>query len=47
MNNWPFVLYRGAGFDVVWPSFLAIIIIGAVFFLLTLALFRRSLVAAQ
>src|SRR5574343_383914 len=34
------ILYRGAGFDVVWPSFLAIIAIGAVFFVLALALFR-------
>lgn len=41
------ILYRGAGFDVVWPSFLAIIAIGAVFFVLALALFRRSLAAAQ
>lgn len=37
------ILYRGAGFDVVWPSFLAIIAIGTVFFTLSLALFRKSL----
>jgi len=37
------ILYRGAGFSVVWPSFLAIVVIGAVFFLFTLSLFRKSL----
>ena len=36
------ILYRGAGFEVVWPDFLAIIAIGAVFFLVALARFRRS-----
>ena len=41
------ILYRGAGFDVVWPSFLAIIVIGAAFFLLALALFRNSLETAR
>lgn len=37
------ILFRGAGFDVVWPSFLAIMVIGAVFFLVALALLRRSI----
>jgi ABC-2 type transport system permease protein len=41
------ILYRGAGFDVVWPSFLAIIVIGAAFFLSALALFRSSLESAR
>ncbi len=41
------ILYRGAGFDVVWPQFLAIIAIGAVFFMLALSLFRKSLASAQ
>ena len=41
------ILYRGAGLDVVWPQFLAIIAIGAVFFLLALSLFRKSLALAQ
>lgn len=40
-------LYRGAGIDVVWPIFIAIIAIGAVFFMLALALFRRSLAASR
>ncbi|HPE81089.1 MAG: ABC transporter permease [Chromatiaceae bacterium] len=37
------ILYRGAGLDVVWPQFLAIIGIGVVFFLFALARFRRSI----
>lgn len=41
------ILYRGAGFDVVWPSFIAIVAIGAVFFALSLALFRKSLASSQ
>lgn len=40
------ILYRGAGFDVVWPSFIAIFAIALVFFALSLALFRRSLASA-
>jgi ABC-2 type transport system permease protein len=41
------ILYRGAGFDVVWPSFVAIIGIGGVFFMTGLALFRRSIKVAM
>jgi ABC-2 type transport system permease protein len=41
------ILYRGAGLDVVWPNFLALIGIGVVFFAATLALFRKSLAAAS
>lgn len=41
------ILYRGASLDVVWPQFIAIIVIGAVFFMLALSLFRRSLAASQ
>ncbi len=37
------ILYRGASFDVVWPQFLAIAVIGAVFFLIALARFRRTI----
>jgi ABC-2 type transport system permease protein len=37
------ILFRGAGFDVVWPSFLAIAVIGAAFFLIALALLRRTI----
>ncbi|WP_374571293.1 ABC transporter permease [Phenylobacterium sp.] len=36
------ILYRGAGFDVVWPQFLAIAAIGALLFSVSLARFRRS-----
>jgi ABC-2 type transport system permease protein len=37
------ILYRGAGIEVVWPQFLAIAAIGAVFFGLALARFRRAI----
>ncbi len=36
------ILYRGAGWDVVWPYFLALLAIGTVFFLFALARFRKS-----
>jgi ABC-2 type transport system permease protein len=39
------ILYRGAGFDVVWPQFFAVAAIGGLFFLA--ALFRFRLAAAQ
>jgi len=41
------VLYRGAGLEVVWPRLLAMAGIGAVYFILSLSLFRKSLAAAQ
>ncbi len=37
------ILYRGAGFDVVWPQFLALAVIGVVFFLAAMLHFRRSI----
>jgi len=37
------ILYRGAGFDVVWPHFLALAIIGLVFFVGALLHFRKSI----
>ena len=37
------VLYRDAGFAVVWIDMLWIFVIGMIFFLVTLAIFRRSL----
>ena len=37
------ILYRGAGFSVVWPQFLALIAIGAALFSFSLRAFRRSL----
>jgi len=36
------ILFRGAGLDVVWPQFAAIAVIGATFFVATLARFRRA-----
>jgi len=41
------ILYRGAGLEVIWPDLIANIVIGMVFFLIALALFRKSLIAAQ
>lgn len=41
------ILYRGAGLEVVWPNLIANIFIGMAFFLVALALFRKSLIAAQ
>ena len=37
------ILYRGAGIDVVWPQFLAILGIGSVLFFSALARFRKAL----
>ena len=38
------ILYRGAGFSIVWPEFLGIVIIGTVFFFAALSRFRKSVV---
>ncbi|HTN74987.1 MAG TPA: ABC transporter permease [Pirellulaceae bacterium] len=37
------ILYRGAGLAVVWPQFVALAVIGAAFFGLTLARFRQTI----
>ena len=37
------ILYRGAGFGIVWPQFVALAVIGSALFALALARFRRSL----
>ena len=34
------ILYRGAGIDVVWPQFLAVALIGGLFFNLAILRFR-------
>ena len=36
------ILFRGAGFAVVWPSFVALLLIGGTFFFIALNRFRRS-----
>jgi ABC-2 type transport system permease protein len=41
------ILYRGAGFDIVWPDFAATAAIGAVFFGGALARFRKTITAMQ
>jgi ABC-2 type transport system permease protein len=37
------ILYRGAGLDVAWPQFLALALIGAAFFGIALARFRKTI----
>jgi len=37
------ILYRGAGLDMVWPQWLAILAIGAVLFTASLARFRKTI----
>jgi ABC-2 type transport system permease protein len=37
------ILYRGAGFDVVWPQFLALVAIGSIFFAIALTRFRKTI----
>lgn len=37
------ILYRGAGLDIVWPQFIALAVIGAIFFGVTLAQFRKTI----
>ena len=37
------ILYRGAGLDVVWKPFLALLVIGSVLFFLSLQRFRRTI----
>lgn len=41
------ILYRGAGFDVVWSDFAAVAGIGAAFFALALLRFRKTVTLAQ
>ena len=40
------ILYRGAGVDVVWPEFVAVAAIGAVFLAIALVRFRASVAQA-
>jgi ABC-2 type transport system permease protein len=40
------ILYRGAGFDVVWPEFLLVALIGGLFFFLALLRFRKVAAAS-
>jgi len=37
------ILYRGAGLTVIWPQFIALGLISAAFFSLSLARFRRTI----
>lgn len=37
------ILYRGAGFSIVWPQFLTLLAIGSAFFLIALMRFRKTI----
>ncbi len=37
------VIFRGAGMDIVWPQFVIVAVLGLIFLLASLALFRRSI----
>jgi len=37
------ILYRGAGLEVVWPQFITLALIGSIFFLISLARFRKTI----
>jgi ABC-2 type transport system permease protein len=37
------ILFRGAGFAVVWPQFLTLLVIGGVFFAIALTRFRKTI----
>ncbi|MDY0351426.1 MAG: ABC transporter permease [Desulfobulbaceae bacterium] len=39
------ILYRGAGFTVVWPQFMSLALIGSILFIFSLARFRKTLAA--
>lgn len=41
------IIYRGAGFDVVWPQFVNLAVIGALFFLTALMRFRKAIATAS
>ena len=40
------ILYRGAGLDIVWPQFGAVVGLGAAFFIIALARFRKAITLA-
>ena len=37
------ILYRGAGFEIVWPQFLTLMAIGGAFFTIALLRFRKTI----
>jgi ABC-2 type transport system permease protein len=41
------VVFRGAGLYIVWPQLLTIIGLGSIFFIISLALFRRSVAVSK
>lgn len=41
------IIYRGGGFDAVWPQFLTVAAIGLAFFIYSLSLFRKSIAVTK
>ena len=41
------IIFRGAGFETVWPQFLAVVVLGSAFLGTSLLLFRRSIAASR
>ncbi|GJL61657.1 MAG: ABC transporter permease [Nitrospirales bacterium] len=41
------IIYRGAGLDIVWSEFVAVTVLGLVFFIFSLGLFRRSIALSK
>lgn len=41
------IIYRGAGFDIVWQSFVAVAVMGLFFFIISLMMFRRSIATSR
>ena len=41
------IIFRGAGFEIVWLEFLIVTVLGLAFFAVGLGLFRRSIAAAR
>lgn len=41
------IVFRGAGFDIIWPQFLTMAVLGGAFFAASLILFRRSITVSK
>jgi ABC-2 type transport system permease protein len=41
------IIYRGGGFEAVWPNFLVVAVVGSAFFTYSLAMFRKSIAVSK
>jgi ABC-2 type transport system permease protein len=41
------IIYRGGGFEAVWPNFAVVAIVGSAFFLYSLYMFRKSIAVSK